>query len=82
MENSKYQIPVLFRSIWQHGHLTGAFDSGGYFSLVMIAKTCFFPWLDFKKTGNKTGEQFSVFIVHVINIFLAEVAEHRFRFMI
>ena len=71
----------LLRGIRHHAHLAGALDGGGDFALMVAAKPSLFAGLYFIKARHKTRQQFCIFVIHVVNIFLAEVAKHVFRIL-
>jgi len=48
---------------------------------MMHTKPSLFSWFYFIKSGYKTHQQFGVFVIDVVNIFLAEVTNHGVRFM-
>jgi len=68
--NNKF---ILFRGVRHYSYLTSSFNGHGHLFLVVATKPCFFSSLYFIKTGNKTKQQFSVFKINIVNVFLAKI---------
>ena len=53
-----------------------AFYRCGDLFLMMHAKAGFLSWFYFIKAGHKTRQQFCVFKIYEVNIFLAKITKH------
>ena len=73
----KYTI-MLSGSIGDHSHLARAFYGCGNHSLVVGAEAGFLSRFYFIKSRDKTEQQFAVFIIYVVNVFLTKIARHVF----
>lgn len=68
-----------YKLVWRvrhHSHLPSSFNGSGDFSLVMAAQPRFFTGFYFIKTGHVTHHHFRVFIINVVYVFLAKIANH------